>query len=67
MEGLEDADLHVQMDILRTSTAMYQRDPVGYSDPKAWENMQDLLLEMGLIDHPLDLEAAYTNAFLGDE
>lgn len=64
VDGLEDADIHVQLDILRTSAALYQRDPVGYSDVEAWENMQAVLLEMELIDAPLDLETVFTNDFI---
>lgn len=66
VDGLEDADIHVQKEILQTSIAMYQQDPLGYTAPQAWENMQSVLLDMGLIDAPLDLEAAYTNEFIGE-
>ncbi len=66
VEGLEEADVHVQMEVLKTSIALYQQDPLGYTDPAAWENMQDVLLAMELIPEPLDLEAAYTNEFIGE-
>lgn len=64
VDGLEDADIHVQLDILRASIALYQREPIGYSDLQAWENMQAVLLDMQLIDAPLDLESAFTNDFV---
>ena len=63
VEGLEAADADVQREILNTSIELYQKDPLGYTDPQAWENMQDVLLEMELISQPLDLDAAFTNDF----
>ncbi len=63
VEGLDAADADVQREILNTSIALYQQDPLGYTDPQAWENMQDVLLEMELISEPLDLDAAFTNDF----
>jgi NitT/TauT family transport system substrate-binding protein len=63
VEGLEAADADVQREILNTSIELYQKDPLGYTDPQAWENMQDVLLDMALISQPLDLEAAFTNDF----
>jgi NitT/TauT family transport system substrate-binding protein len=44
--------------------ALYQVDPYGYTDPVAWENMQALLLKMGLLTEPLDILAAYSNDFI---
>ncbi len=37
---------------------------MGYTDPAAWENMQQVLLEMGLLTQPLDLSKAFTNDFV---
>jgi NitT/TauT family transport system substrate-binding protein len=63
VEGLAEADQDIQMAVLEASVALYQLDPLGYTDPAAWENMQDVLLDMGLLSNPLDLEAVYTNEF----
>ena len=63
VEGLSQADQAVQRTVLEASVALYQLDPLGYSDPIAWENMEKLLIDMGLIAAPLDLDAAYTNDF----
>ena len=67
VENLAQADQAVQMKILKTSTGLYLRSPdakLGFSDAQSWQNMQDILLKMGLIDKPLDLSKAYTNQFL---
>jgi hypothetical protein len=37
---------------------------LGFSDPQAWENMQNVLLDMGLIAEEMDLSKAFTNEFV---
>jgi len=59
-----DLDENVQKDILKTSIGQWQADHLGYSDPQAWENMQNVLLEMGLITEKMDLSKAFTNEFI---
>ena len=66
VEGLTDADTHVQKEVLDASILLYQRENLGYSDLEAWQNMQDVLLDMGMLAEPLDLEAAFTNEFIED-
>jgi len=63
VEGLSQSDQAVQRAVLEASVALYQKDPLGYSDPKAWENMEKVLLDMNLLTTSLDLDAAYTNEF----
>ena len=63
VEGLS-ADDAIQKQVLLTSIELWRAERPGYSDPAAWENMQAVLLDMGLLDQPLDLTRAYTNDFI---
>jgi NitT/TauT family transport system substrate-binding protein len=64
VENLGQQDETLQRDILATSISFWQAEKLGYSDPQAWENMQNVLIEMGLLSQPLDLSQAYTNQFV---
>jgi NitT/TauT family transport system substrate-binding protein len=59
-----DLDQTVQKEILATSIDMWKTERLGYSDPQAWENMQHILLEMGLVTEKMDLSKAFTNQFV---
>jgi len=59
-----DLDSGVQRQVLRISIGQWQTERLGYSDPQAWENMQDVLLEMGLLTEKMDLSKAFTNEFI---
>jgi NitT/TauT family transport system substrate-binding protein len=59
-----DLDQTVQKETLATTIDMWKADRLGYSDPKAWENMQNVLLEMGLLAEKMDLSKAFTNEFI---
>jgi NitT/TauT family transport system substrate-binding protein len=59
-----DLDSGVQKQILETSVEQWKAERPGYSDPQAWENMQNVLLEMGLITEDIDLNKAFTNEFV---
>ncbi len=59
-----DLDAGVQKQVLETSIEQWKTERLGYSDPQAWDNMQDVLLEMGLITEKMDLNKAFTNEFI---
>ena len=51
-------------EILLASMEFWKSDQPGISQPQTWENMQKVLLEMGWLAKPLDLNQAYTNRFV---
>jgi NitT/TauT family transport system substrate-binding protein len=64
LAALSPAEKDVQRQVLDASITLYQYDPLGYSQPDAWKNMQYLLLQMGLLTSPVDLDEAFSNDFL---
>jgi len=64
VENLAQADESVQKQVLAASIAMWVTPKLGYSDPAAWENMQTLLLEMGMYPNPVDVSKAFSNDYL---
>jgi NitT/TauT family transport system substrate-binding protein len=62
--GFAELDADVQKQVLETSIEQWKADRLGYSDPQSWENMQNILLEMGLITEEMDLSKAFTNEFI---
>jgi NitT/TauT family transport system substrate-binding protein len=64
VENLAQLDAVVQRQKLATSIELWKADRLGYSQLKAWESMQTVLLDMGLLSQPQDLSKAFTNDFL---
>ncbi len=65
VEGLSEPDTAERArEVLRRSTELWQGERQGYSERASWESMQHVLLLAGLLDEPLDLDAAFTNEFL---
>jgi NitT/TauT family transport system substrate-binding protein len=67
VEGLGQADQEiqaVQREVLATSITFWENETLGKTDREAWENMQSVLLEMGLIPQALDLDQAFSNDFI---
>ncbi len=64
VENLADQSKDLQMQILNTSIEFWKAEKIGYSDPQAWENMNDLIVKMELIPSPVDLSKAFTNEYL---
>lgn len=64
VENLADQDKDVQMQVLKVSSEFWMGERLGFSEPQAWENMNDLLVKMGLIPELVDLSKAFTNEFV---
>lgn len=64
VENLAQADQDIQKAVLADSIEFWRNERLGYSDPHAWENMQEVLLGMDLLTQPLDLDQAFTNEFI---
>lgn len=64
VENLAQADEKIQKEVLARSIELWQAERLGYSDPRAWQNMHETLLKMGLLKQPLDVSRAFTNQFV---
>ena len=64
VEAMAGADETLERELLTQSIPFWEAEMLGYSEPEAWQNMQDVLLGMGLLTEPLDLDAAFTNEFI---
>lgn len=64
IENLGDADQDVQFKVLETSIELYKSSRLGFSEPSGWINMQEVLLDMGLLEEPVDIDLAFTNQFI---
>ncbi len=64
LASLTPEEQEVQRQVLETSIPMFAIEKNGITELQAWQNMQAVLLEMGLMSQPLPLEEAFTNEFL---
>ena len=64
MENLAEADQDIQMEVLMQSIEFWQADLLGYSQQESWQNMQQVLLDMGLLVQQMPLDEAFTNQFV---
>jgi len=64
VEGLAQANQTVLLQVLEQSTIFWETEKLGYSNLEAWENMHNILLEMGLLGKTLDITEAFSNEFL---
>lgn len=61
VEGLDDS----RRSVLDASLTLWQSDNIGYTDPASWDQTEEILLSIGLLDTPIaNLESAYTNQFV---
>lgn len=61
VEGLDDS----RRGVLDASLPLWEAEQLGYTDAAAWQETHDVLLEMGLLESPLNnLDQMYTNEFI---
>jgi NitT/TauT family transport system substrate-binding protein len=64
VENLAAADQAVQKQELLNSIEQWKSDQIGFSRSEAWDNMQKILLKMGLLKSSQDLAGCFTNEFI---
>ncbi len=64
LAGLPADQQEIQRQVLEASIEFWQAERLGYSEPAAWETMQEVLLEMDFLAEKQDLSKAYTNQFI---
>lgn len=63
IDGLDDS----RRGVLDASLEMWRADQPGVTDAASWQQTQDILLEMGFLDGPVEgLDGAFTNEFVED-
>lgn len=64
VENLNSGDTSIQKEVLAESIKLWKVSTEKSDNPSRWENMQQVLLELGLMKAPIDLKGAYSDAFL---
>jgi len=63
---ITDEDAPTQRAVLDASIALWRSGRPGISDPQAWSDSVEFMLDTGLIESPLDVETLYTNQFVAE-
>jgi NitT/TauT family transport system substrate-binding protein len=64
VEAMAGANAGIERELLAQVIPFWEAERLGFSEPQAWQNMQEVLLDMGLLTVPLDLDEAFTNEFI---
>ncbi|MEA4811469.1 MAG: ABC transporter substrate-binding protein [Anaerolineaceae bacterium] len=64
VENLKNAETGIQKQVLAESVKLWRLPAEKASSEESWQNMQELLLKLGLIKTTVDLKGAYTDVFL---
>jgi len=62
-----DAATLVQFEVLLNTIDLWDADHLGLADKASWEVTQKVLTDMKFVTTPIDVEKAFTNAFLPPE
>jgi NitT/TauT family transport system substrate-binding protein len=63
VEGLDENEA-TQRAVLEASLRYWQGEPLGMSDPEAWQTTADVMLDAGLLSTAVDAGQAFTNDYL---
>lgn len=63
VDGLEENE-QIQRAVLEASLDYWRGEPLGRSNPKAWENTLEVMSHADLLEGDVDSERAFTNDFL---
>lgn len=58
------SDMLIQFQVLLATIPLWDADMLGVTDPASWVVTQDVLLMMDALSGEIDLESAYSNAFV---
>ena len=64
LADLTPEEQEIQRQVLENSITLYHVEKNGVSDLQTWQNMQSLLVDMGLLTQELDLSQVFSNDFL---
>lgn len=64
VENLAEANESVQKEVLAESIELWRTERPGFSEPAGWINMQQVLLDMGLLEQSIDLNEVFTNELI---
>jgi NitT/TauT family transport system substrate-binding protein len=64
VENLKSGDTSIQKQVLAESIKLWKVSTEKSANAPQWENMQQILLDIGLMKAPIDLKGAYSDAFL---
>jgi len=64
VENLAEADASLQREVLDESIKLWGVERLGFSEAAGWINMQQVLLDMGLVNESMDLDKVFTNDLL---
>jgi ABC-type nitrate/sulfonate/bicarbonate transport systems, periplasmic components len=64
VDNLAEADESVQKQVLAESIKLWDVYPTNEDHTQRWENMQAILLKLGLMSQPVDLKGVYDGSFL---
>ena len=64
LNQLSPEELEIQRQVMLSSIAIWQTKPLEHAEQaRKWQNMQNLLLDLGLLNETINIEGAFSDAF----